>query len=83
MARITSTRMTVPELIDLRDRVNQRLREHRADIERQLHTLEKAAVGPFVRRGRSSPLKGTSVAAKYRGRPERLGRAEVHGLGGL
>jgi hypothetical protein len=32
MAKIATIRMTIPELIDLRDRIDQRLREHRADI---------------------------------------------------
>lgn len=69
MAKRAFTRMTVPELIDLRDRINQQLRDHRADIERQLTTIEQGAVGKAaaVRRGRSSPLKGTKVAPKYRG----------------
>ena len=68
MAKIASIRMTVPELIDLRDRINRRLREHQANIERQLSTIEQGAVTKSaVRRSRSSPLRGVKVPAKYRG----------------
>jgi DNA-binding protein H-NS len=68
MAKIASIRMTVPELIDLRDRIDQRLHEHRADIERQLSTIEQGGVTKSaVRRSRSSPLRGVKVPAKYRG----------------
>jgi DNA-binding protein H-NS len=70
MARIAAIRMTIPELIELRDRIDQRLHEHRADIERQLNAIEQRTVGTSaVRRGRSSPLNGTKVAPKYRGAP--------------
>jgi DNA-binding protein H-NS len=67
MAKRAVMRMTVPELIDLRDGINQRLRQHRADIERQLSTIEEGTVGKSaVRRGRSSPLRGVKVPPKYR-----------------
>jgi DNA-binding protein H-NS len=68
MAKTTLVQMAISELIDLRDRINQRLDECRTDIEKQLHTIAQGAVGSPVRRGRSSPLKGKKkVAAKFRG----------------
>jgi DNA-binding protein H-NS len=67
MAKTTLVRMAISELIDLRDRINQRLDQCRTDIEKQLHTIEQGAVGSPVRPGRSSPLKGKKVAAKFRG----------------
>src|SRR5436190_10237601 len=67
MAKATLVHLPIPALLKLRDQVDQRLHEHRGDIEKQLQTIQQATVGSSVPPGRSSSLKGKKVAAKYRG----------------
>ncbi len=65
MPKPNLSRMNIESLMDLRDQVDQRLREHRAEIEQQ---LERIAVvgGTRVVRGGGSVLKGRKVPPKYR-----------------
>jgi len=68
MPKPNLSRMDVQALMDLRDQVDQRLREHRAEIQKQLERIallggEKVARG----RRRGSPLQGRKIAPKYRG----------------
>lgn len=59
--------MDVEALMNLRDQVDQRLREHRVELQKQLESI--ALLGrERVRRGRGggSALKGRKVPPKYR-----------------
>jgi len=63
--------MNVEALMDLRDQVDQRLREHRVQLQGQLERMDRAIAllgGKGVARGgqRRSALKGRKVPAKYR-----------------
>jgi DNA-binding protein H-NS len=58
--------MDTAELVALREHVVRALSEHRVTIEKQLAALG-GTVGKVARGGRGSSLKGTKVAAKYRG----------------
>jgi DNA-binding protein H-NS len=58
------------ELLDLRDQVDKAMSGYRSTLEKQLAALggSVASLGGKVARGiRGSRLKGTKVAAKYRG----------------
>jgi DNA-binding protein H-NS len=57
--------MTVEALMDLRKRVEARLVEHRAQLEKQLERMGRAITGPRV--GGRSVLKGMKVPPKYCG----------------
>ena len=61
--------MTVEALMDLRKRVEARLVEHRAQLEKQLERMGRAITGPrvVIIRGGGSVLKGMKVPPKYRG----------------
>jgi len=67
MPEINLSGMTVEALMDLRRRVEARLVEHRAQLEKQLERLGRAITGPKVVRGGGSVLKGMKVPPKYRG----------------
>jgi DNA-binding protein H-NS len=60
------SKMNVHELTDLRKRVDERLLQHRAEIQKQLEELEAISSPRAGRRG-ASPLKGAKVPPKYRG----------------
>src|SRR5262249_16908186 len=64
MPKPNLSRMDVQALMDLRDQVDQRLREHRAELQKELELLG----GERVRRGRGggSALRGRKVSPKYR-----------------
>ena len=66
MPRPNLSRMDVKSLMDLRDQVDQRLREHRIKLQKQ---LERIALHERVSRGRTggSALRGRKVPPKYRG----------------
>jgi DNA-binding protein H-NS len=66
MPRVNLSRMTVEALMDLRKRVEARLVEHRAQLEKQLERMGRAITGPRVVRGGRSALKGRKVPPKYR-----------------
>jgi DNA-binding protein H-NS len=68
MAKPNLSRMDVQSLMELRKRVDERLLEHRAEIQKQLDAIaplggERAARGPRV----ASALRGRKVPPKYRG----------------
>src|SRR5262249_33343876 len=63
MPKINLSRMTVEELMDLRERVDETLNRRRAELQQQL-----AALGVTrVVRGGGSGLRGRKVPPKYRG----------------
>jgi hypothetical protein len=64
MAKANLARMNVESLLDLRDQVDQRLRQHRGELQEQ---LEKTLTGERAVRGRrrgASTLRGRKVAPK-------------------
>jgi DNA-binding protein H-NS len=65
MPKPNLSRMDVKSLMDLRDQVDQRLRERRAEIQRQLERMDLLG-GTRVVRGGGSALKGRKVPPKYR-----------------
>ena len=67
MPKINLSGMTVEALMDLRKRVEARLVEHRAQLEKQLERMGRAITGPRIVRGGRSALKGMKVPPKYRG----------------
>jgi DNA-binding protein H-NS len=69
MPKVNLSGMTVEALMDLRKRVDERLREHRAEIQKQLARMGAATAPNVTRRGRrpASALKGRKIKPKYRG----------------
>ena len=67
MPKISLSGMNVEALMDLRSRVEERLVEHRAQLEKQLERMGRAVAGPRVVRDGRSALKGMKVPPKYRG----------------
>jgi DNA-binding protein H-NS len=66
MAKVNISKMDVQALMDLRDQVDQRLREHRVELQRQLERIALLG-GERVQRGRrASALRGRKVPPKYR-----------------
>jgi DNA-binding protein H-NS len=67
MPNVNLSRMTVEGLMDLRVRVDEMLRERRAEIEQELKRMVAVVGGTrVVRGGRGSALKGKKVPPKYR-----------------
>ena len=68
MPKPNLSHMDVKSLMDLRDQVDQRLRELRVELQEQLERIALLG-GERVRRGRGggSALKGIKVPPKYRG----------------
>ena len=67
MPKINLSGMTVEALMDLRKRVEARLVEHRAQLQKQLESIAVVGGTRVVRGGRSI-LKGRKVPPKYRSR---------------
>jgi DNA-binding protein H-NS len=67
MPKVNLSGMSVEALMDLRKRVEARLVEHRAQLEKQLERMGRAIAGSRVVRGGGSVLKGMKVPPKYRG----------------
>jgi DNA-binding protein H-NS len=67
MPKVNLSGMTVEALMDLRKRVEARLVEHRAQLEKQLERMGRAIARPRVVRDARSALKGRKVPPKYRG----------------
>jgi DNA-binding protein H-NS len=67
MPKPNLSRMDVGSLMDLRDQVDRRLREHRVELQRQLERMALLG-GERVQRGRpgGSVLRGRKVPPKYR-----------------
>jgi DNA-binding protein H-NS len=67
MPKINLSGMNVEALMDLRQRVDEMLLEHRAEIQQQLEKMDKTiAVVGRRRVGGGSTLKGRKVPPKYR-----------------
>src|SRR5262249_8439951 len=66
MAKINLSGMTVEELMDLREQVDETLLKRRAELEQQLERIAIAG-GARIVRGGASVLKGRKVPPKYRG----------------
>ena len=66
MPKVNLSGMSVEALMDLRKRVEARLVEHRAQLEKQLERMGRAIAGPRIVRGGRSALKGMKVPPKYR-----------------
>jgi DNA-binding protein H-NS len=67
MPRVNLSGMNVEGLMNLRRQVDERLLEHRAEIQKQLERMDGAAAhitGP--RKVRASSLRGRKVPPKYR-----------------
>ena len=68
MPKVNLSGMSVEALMDLRRRVEEMLHEHRAELQKQLETMDALVVGRrVVARGGRSALKGRKVPPKYRG----------------
>src|SRR5947209_20036174 len=67
MPKANLSGMTVEALMDLRKRVEARLVEHRAQLEKQLERMGTAITGRRIVRGGRSALKGMKVPPKDRG----------------
>jgi DNA-binding protein H-NS len=68
MPKVNLSGMSVQALIDLRKRVDETLLNRRAEIEKQLGTMDALVGGRRVVRGGGSALKGRKVPPKYRSR---------------
>lgn len=67
MAKVNISRMDVQSLMELRKRIDERLLEHRAEIQKKLEEMDRAIGGETVAgRGRRSVLRGRKVPPKYR-----------------
>jgi DNA-binding protein H-NS len=67
MPKVNLSGMNVEALMDLRQRVDEMLAEHRAEIEQQLERMDRTiAVVRRQRVGGRSVLKGRKVPPKYR-----------------
>jgi DNA-binding protein H-NS len=69
MAKLNLSKMSVGELMELREQVNAHLVKHRAELQQQFDRLDRAvavSTGPR-RKGRTSALQGRKVSPKYRG----------------
>jgi len=65
MPKVNLSGMNVEALMDLRKRVDARLVEHRAELEKQLERMAVVGGRRVVRR-RGSALRGRKVPPKYR-----------------
>jgi DNA-binding protein H-NS len=68
MPKVNLSGMNVEALMDLRNRVDEMLAEHRAEIAQQLERMEAIAVVGGLRVDGRSALKGRKVPPKYRSR---------------
>jgi DNA-binding protein H-NS len=67
MPKPNLSRMDVKSLLDLRDQVDQRLREHRVELQKQFERIALLAGERTTRGGqRRSALRGRKVPPKYR-----------------
>jgi DNA-binding protein H-NS len=67
MPKVNLSGMHVEALMDLRNRVDEMLHKHRAELETQLERMGVVGVRRVVRGG-GSALKGRKVPPKYRSR---------------
>ena len=68
MPKPNLSRMDVKSLMDLRDQVDQRLREHRVELQKQLERVALLGGERTARGGqRRNALRGRKVPPKYRG----------------
>jgi DNA-binding protein H-NS len=69
MPKPNLSRMDINSLMDLRDQVDQRLREHRVELQKQLERIALLGGKRVARRGggrSASALRGRKVPPKYR-----------------
>jgi DNA-binding protein H-NS len=68
MPKVNLPGMSIEALMDLRKRIDEALLERRAEIEKQLATMDAAVRGERTARGRQrrSVLRGRKIAPKYR-----------------
>jgi DNA-binding protein H-NS len=66
MPRVNLSGMTVEALMDLRQRVDETLLKHRAELQQQLERMGARVGGARVVRGGGSALRGRKVPPKYR-----------------
>src|SRR5215472_6872574 len=66
MPKVSLSGMTVEALMDLRKRVDETLRQHRAKLQKQLESIAVIGGGRRVIRGGGSALRGRKVPPKYR-----------------
>jgi DNA-binding protein H-NS len=69
MAKINLSGMSVEALMDLRKRIDEMLLERRAELQKQLESMDRAVAlvgNRRVVRGGTSVLKGRKVPPKYR-----------------
>jgi DNA-binding protein H-NS len=66
MAKANLARMNVESLLDLRDQVDQRLRQHRGELQEQLEKIASLTGERAVRGRGASTLRARKVAPKYR-----------------
>jgi DNA-binding protein H-NS len=67
MPKVSLSGMTVEALMDLRQRVDETLHQHRAKLQKQLERLGVFG-GRTIVRGGGSALRGRKVPPKYRSR---------------
>jgi|SRR6516165_627688 DNA-binding protein H-NS len=69
MPNVKLSGMTIEALMDLRQRIDEMLLEHRAEIQKQMERMDRATAlvgGRRVVRSGGSALKGRKVPPKYR-----------------
>jgi DNA-binding protein H-NS len=66
MPKVNLSGMTVEQLMDLREQVDETLVKRRAEIEKQLERMGAVVSGARVVHGGGSSLKGKKVPPKYR-----------------
>jgi len=67
MPKVNLSGMTIEALMELRERVDEMLRKHRAVVEKQLERMDRASAVVSCARGGRGALKGKKVPPKYRG----------------
>ena len=65
-SRVNLSEMSIEALMELREQVDEKLLNRRAEIEQQLRRMDAAGGARVMRRG-GSALKGLKVPPKYRG----------------
>jgi len=83
MPKVNLSGMNVEALMDLQKRVEARLVEHRAQLEKQLERMGTAITGPRIVRGGRSALKGMKSRRNIGVPQAKLGQVVAQDLVGL